>query len=386
VRTGSTGSAADRLRGMAERMARYAAAAAVALFVVIGAVLSSQNGVVVIAAATVAIVSMAVMRSTGWPLLVGSTVAAAAVAVLCSGASANVGWFALCVLAGWCAVRGGNTIGITFTSLATVLLAVQWIAIHADPGWTAWIAGTVFTTVVCLMARRQLELVEQLRAAQAGLADRARTEERNRIAREMHDVIGHALTVSLLHVASARLAVDEDPAEAVASLAEAERLGRQSLAEVRQAVGMLRVDGQPAVAPMPGASQLADLVEGFRRAGLAVSYQAIGNPDDVTATTGLAAYRIAQEALTNVVRHAPESSARVRMTAAADRTELCIDSSGKPATDIGTGIGLLGMRERAEASGGMVTAGPSESGWQVLAILPGSAVPGRQYRGRTATP
>jgi signal transduction histidine kinase len=371
---------------MAERMARYAAAAAVALFVVIGAVLSSQNGVVVIAAATVAIVSMAVMRSTGWPLLVGSTVAAAAVAVLCSGASANVGWFALCVLAGWCAVRGGNTIGITFTSLATVLLAVQWIAIHADPGWTAWIAGTVFTTVVCLMARRQLELVEQLRAAQAGLADRARTEERNRIAREMHDVIGHALTVSLLHVASARLAVDEDPAEAVASLAEAERLGRQSLAEVRQAVGMLRVDGQPAVAPMPGASQLADLVEGFRRAGLAVSYQAIGNPDDVTATTGLAAYRIAQEALTNVVRHAPESSARVRMTAAADRTELCIDSSGKPATDIGTGIGLLGMRERAEASGGMVTAGPSESGWQVLAILPGSAVPGRQYRGRTATP
>ena len=90
-----------------------------------------------------------------------------------------------------------------------------------------------------LLVRHELELVEQLRAAQAGLAERARAEERNRIARELHDVIAHTLTVSLLHVTSARLAVEHDPADAGRALAEAERLGRESLTEVRTTIGLL---------------------------------------------------------------------------------------------------------------------------------------------------
>ena len=117
------------------------------------------------------------------------------------------------------------------------VLVGQWVNQTDEPGWASWIAGTVFTVTACIFDQRQRSLLAQLHEAQAGLADRARADERNRIAGEMHDVIGHALTVSLLHVSSARLALDDDPAEAKESLAEAERLAQQSLAEVRAAVG-----------------------------------------------------------------------------------------------------------------------------------------------------
>src|SRR3712207_1410321 len=103
-------------------------------------------------------------------------------------------------------------------------------------------AGSSMALVGGLLLRHQFTLLAELHAAQAELADRARTEERNRIARELHDVIAHSLTVSLLHVAGARMAVQFDPAGAVRALEEAERLGRESLREVRATVGLLRVD------------------------------------------------------------------------------------------------------------------------------------------------
>ena len=133
---------------------------------------------------------------------------------------------------------------------------LEWVLTVNDPGWAAWIAGTTFSTFGSLLARRERDLVHQLRVAQAGLADRVRVEERNRIARELHDVIAHSLTVSLLHVSSARLAVEEDPAEAVHALAEAERLGRECLTEIRQVVGLLRHDDHTSTAPTPDTAQL----------------------------------------------------------------------------------------------------------------------------------
>jgi Histidine kinase len=116
---------------------------------------------------------------------------------------------------------------------AIELLGAEWLWIKPDPGWGAWLAGSTLTVLAGLLIGHEISLVAQLRAAQAGLADQARTAERNRIARELHDVLGHTLTVSLLHVQSARLAVEHDPADAARSLAEAERLGRECLAEVR---------------------------------------------------------------------------------------------------------------------------------------------------------
>lgn len=167
-----------------------------------------------------------------------------------TGSASNLGWFALCVIAGWCALAGGGRAGLAYWAGSLLLFGGEWLW-HHDPGWGAWAGGVTFSVFAALLVRHQFDLVDQLREAQAGLAERSRAEERNRIARELHDVIAHSLTVSLLHVTSARLAVEYEPAEAAKSLAEAERLCRQSLAEVRSTVGLLRHDADTTEGPRP---------------------------------------------------------------------------------------------------------------------------------------
>jgi signal transduction histidine kinase len=115
-------------------------------------------------------------------------------------------------------------VGLVYWAAIMILFAVEWLWVRPDPGWGAWLAGSSLTVLCALLIRHQIDLNAQLRAAQASLAEQARTAERNRIARELHDVIGHTLVVSLLHVQSARLAVEHDPADAARALAEAERL------------------------------------------------------------------------------------------------------------------------------------------------------------------
>ncbi|WP_248579698.1 histidine kinase [Nocardioides sp. InS609-2] len=357
---------------MIDRAARTVAPAAVALFVVIGVLLSVQPKLLAAVAGLVAIavcVVLSIRATTGWSLVVGALVAAAGVTVVCHTQPSNLGWFTVCVLAGWCALAASTTAAATYGGATVLGFVVQWLLLSDEPGWGAWIAGTVFTTVACVFARRQRVLLDQLREAQAGLADRTRAEERNRIAAEMHDVIGHALTVSLLHVSSARLAMDEDPAEARASLEEAERLARKSLDEVRATVGLMRSSSPDAV-PLPGAADLGELVESFRRAGTPVSLEVVGDPAALTSTSALAVYRIVQEALTNVARHAPGSVTSVAVQIAAADTRVTIESDGPPARRTTDGVGLLGMRERAETVGGRLSAGPAGRGWRVEAVLP----------------
>ena len=196
-----------------------------------------------VAAAVVAVGAGRCSSCSGARCCCIAAVATAGVAVLGHGMSSNVGWFAVCLLAAWCVLIGGRRDGLVYLAGALALFAVEWLWVEPDPGWGAWMAGTTLTVLAGLLIRHEIDLVSQLRAAQAGLAERARAEERNRIARELHDVIAHTLTVSLLHVTSARLAVEHDPADAARALAEAERLGQESLAEVRLAVGMLHQHG-----------------------------------------------------------------------------------------------------------------------------------------------
>lgn len=359
---------------MIERTARAAAPAALTLFVVIGAALSRQDPTIIVGAAIVTVAAAGAISwwwLSGWPLVVALLVPAAGLFVLCFSDSVNLGWFGMCVIAGWAALRAAVGPAV---SLGVVLVAafVSQALVIGGPGWEAWIAGTVFASTACVLTRRQRQLADRLRAAQAGLADRARTEERNRIATEMHDVIGHALTVCILHVSSARLALDDDPEEARDSLTAAEDLARDSLEEVRATVGLLRAEdpSTDGALPMPSGADVPALVESFRRAGSRVDLDIRGDPESLGTTRGLALYRIVQESLTNAVRHGDGSPVVVRMDLAPDNTTVTVSNGSSRRSGTAEGAGLVGMRERAEALGGWLSAGPVAGGWRTEAVIP----------------
>lgn len=325
------------------------------------------------AVAAIAVVgAMAASVMVVWrrrPLLLYAALATVAVAVLSYAKSYQVCWFTVCLVAVWCGLVGKRRDTALFLGGTIALFIVEWVWIAPDPGWAAWIGGVILSTTLGLLVRQQAELVARLREAQAGLAEQARTEERNRIGRELHDVIAHTLTVALLHVTSARLAVEHDPADAARSLAEAERLSRESLEEVRLAVGMLHSRGDAdRTAPLPGVDSLPTLVERFRSAGADITLAVDGDTSRLHAATGLTVYRIAQEALTNAVKHAADAPTTVNLAVGPGSVRLRVDSAGEPGT--GSGLGMISMRERAESVGGSCQAGPGGRGWLVDASLP----------------
>ena len=356
------------------------ALAAFAAFAGIGVLRENPSLPAAAAAAAAAVIAAGLLVRGLKPQLLFAAAATTGIAVEGNGLSSNVGWLAVCLLAGWCVLVAGRRDGLIYWAAAVVLFMVEWIWVRPDPGWGAWIAGTTFTVVFSLLIVHQIDLVAQLRAAQAGLAEQARTQERNRIARELHDILGHTLTVSLLHVQSARLTVEHDPADAARALAEAERLGRECLAEVRTTVGMLRRDAdgaraseEPGTVPLPGVDGLPALVERFRSTGADVTFTVDGDAGGLPATAGLAVFRILQEALTNAAKHAPGAPTAVRLVVGAGTVTLTADSLAEPGA--GTGLGVISMRERAESLGGTCEAGPGGRGWLVRATLPLGARP-----------
>jgi signal transduction histidine kinase len=374
---------ADYLAGRARWIALAVFAAAIAAGAIVpGHGQPSPPAAAAGAAVAVAAAALLVLRLR--PRLLYAAGATAGIAILSDGQSSNIGWFGVCLLAGACVLAGSRREGLAYWAGAMILFAAEWLTGHPDPGWGAWLAGVTLTVAFSLLIRHDRDLLARLRQAQAGLAEQARTQERNRIARELHDVIGHTLTVSLLHVQSARLAVEHDPSDAARALAEAERLGRECLAEVRMTVGMLRQDGtgrdaaDGGAAPLPGVDGLAALVERFRSAGADITFTVEGDTGGLPALTGLAVYRIMQEALTNAVKHAPGSPTAVRLAVGAGTVSLTAetltagtlttDRRGEPGT--GTGLGVVSMRERAQSLGGRCEAGPGGQGWLVRATLP----------------
>jgi len=364
--------------GLTESLAGGARWAAIVVFAAVtaaGAIWLNPTALVAVAGAIVA-VSAAIPLVLGWrPVLIYVTAATAGIAMLGHGMSSNLGWFGVCLLTGWCVLAGSRREALAYWAGTMLLFAAEWLWVQPDPGWGAWLAGVTLAAAFSVLIRRDRDLLRQLRQAQAGLAERARAQERNRIARELHDVIGHTLTVSLLHVQSARLAVEHDPADAARALAEAERLGRECLAEVRTTVGMLREDdAADRTAPLPGAGGLPALVEQFRSAGADVTLTVEGDTAGLPATTGLAVYRIAQEALTNAAKHAPGAPTEVRVRVSPGEVTLTADSRTMPGrgpgAEAGPGLGVVSMRERAESVGGSCEAGPGGRGWLVRARLP----------------
>ncbi|WP_203416662.1 sensor histidine kinase [Jiangella ureilytica] len=240
----------------------------------------------------------------------------------------------------------------------------------------AWAMGDVRRVRQAYVA----ELVERAHQAERERDQRAQlaaAEERARIAREMHDVVAHNLSVIVVQADGGRYAGDQDPQAALDALKTIGDTGRGALAEMRRLLGVLRAtdDGDGgAVRPQPGLGSLPELVTSVRQAGLPVELDVTGAPRPLRPGPSLAVYRVIQEALTNALKHAgPAARARVALVFAADRLTARVsdDGRGAAAVDDGLGQGLAGMRERMTMYGGTVTAGPATGGgWRVDLDLP----------------
>jgi len=211
-------------------------------------------------------------------------------------------------------------------------------------------------------------------------AQRATAEERARIARELHDVVAHRMSVITMQAAAARRVTDGQPAVAFDALAAIEEQSREALAEMRRLLDVMRLHGEhgPELAPQPGLAELDDLAGRVRAAGVPLDVTVRGAARPLSPGLDLSAYRIIQEALTNVIKHAAGAETRVLVNYGATDLELEVISQGRAAAGSGLasgGHGLVGMRERAALFGGRVTTGPEGDGYRVHALLPFDAAP-----------
>jgi signal transduction histidine kinase len=193
-------------------------------------------------------------------------------------------------------------------------------------------------------------------------------EERARIARELHDVVAHSVSVMVLQTGAVRRLLDEHQTREREALGAVERTGREALAEMRRLLGVLRApDEQAELAPQPGLSELPALVARTEAAGLPVALRVEGEPSALPLGIDLSAYRIVQEALTNTLKHAGPAHAEVAIRYERDSIDIEIADDGRRApTDNGGGHGLVGMRERATLYGGELTAEAREGGGFVV--------------------
>ncbi|MGI8949672.1 MAG: sensor histidine kinase [Ornithinimicrobium sp.] len=280
----------------------------------------------------------------------------------------------------------GNRLQWPRSCLGLVLSVVLWVLWAAlDPvnrdlaervSSLVWLTPALVAWLLGALVRAGRLNAEQRAVNREQRASRAVAEERNRIARELHDVIGHSVSVMTVQASAVRRRLTADQAVERQALESVESVGREALAEMRRMVGALRGVGEDhELEPVPGLDQVDRLAEKFRTAGLPVSFSVTGVARDLAPGLDLTAYRLVQEGLTNTLRHARDPQ-RVEVAVAygADRIELAIRddgqrSSGSPATEKGSG--LLGMRERVTVYGGSLVAGVRpEGGFELVATLP----------------
>ena len=326
---------------------------------------------------TIAWLSMATRRSAAlsiWVLGAGSVV----LMLLQPSTGAVIGIVAAIVNAALhMSVRGG--------AVAAALLGLAFLGANGVvTGWSspinlafmslglgfAYVATTSVSRV--RMERERAEaLLEELQRTRDAQIEAAALGERARIAREIHDVLAHTLSALAVQLEGTRMLVEQRPGDpaTLAAVERAHRLALEGLHETRRAVGALRGDR------LPGADGLARLVEEFgTESGTPARFDIQGGPVPLASDAQLALYRTAQEALTNVRKHAPHAtSVGVVMRYTADGAELVVEDEAPPGTvdgHSGGGYGLVGMRERAELLGGTLEAGPVASGFKVRLWLP----------------
>jgi signal transduction histidine kinase len=245
----------------------------------------------------------------------------------------------------------------------------------------AWVIGDSLRTRRAYYAQLE-ERAERLQREREAQSKAAVTAERARIARELHDVVAHNVSVMVVQADGAAYVLDASPEQAKQALATISSTGRQALAEMRRLLGLLRSkdDAGGEYVPQPGVEQLTDLVEQVRGAGLPVRFEVAGEARPLSSGVELTAYRIVQEALTNTRKHGgPDANATVRITFGEAELDLLIEDDGRGAqhelyeegAEDGLGHGLIGMRERIGMVSGTLDAGPRPGGgFRISAVLP----------------
>jgi len=251
--------------------------------------------------------------------------------------------------------------GSVDTALRSSILLVAAYALGRAAAGSQAEAAALAERAARLERERQLE------------AERAAERERARIARDMHDILAHAISLMVVQAEAGPVAVRQDPARAEAAFDAIAGAGRDAMEQIRRMLGVLKEDSAP-LAPQPSIDDLPELAAQVSGAGLLVSYEVTGDPRPVTPGCAVAAYRIAQEALTNTVKHAGATHAWIRLTWKDDTLMLDITDNGHgtaPALPSG-GHGLIVIRERAASCGGTATTGPRTDapGYRVSARLP----------------
>lgn len=266
-------------------------------------------------------------------------------------------------------------LAVTATLIAVAaVISLTLTGVLGDFAMPNWLFGFAFSWGAGALAYRYANAIDELEEARVIVADQAAVHERRRIARDVHDLVGHSLSVMMLHITGARLLMHKDPQEAERALEQAEAAGRESLAEIRRTVGLLRDDADSAEAslPSPDLTDVTELVDEFVLAGIDARLDVEGTVEKVEGAAALAGYRIIQEALTNASRHTVGAQVLVSLDVAGATYDLVVRNTGGHETGAakGSGFGLISMRERAKSVGGSLVAGPIANGWTVEATLP----------------
>lgn len=234
----------------------------------------------------------------------------------------------------------------------------------------AWVVGRLVRDQTA-RADAAAERAALLEAADADRRAQAAAEERARIARELHDIISHSISVITVQTQAVRKRLGAGHEREAADLADVENTARQAMVELRRLFGVLRADGErPPLAPQPGLDQLPRLLERTRAADLQVELEVEGDPVPLSPGVDLTAYRIVQECLTNALKHAEDATVAVRLRYQGSALEICVADTGKGLVRDGSGHGLVGMRERVSLYGGQLDAGPGPGGgFTVTAVL-----------------
>ncbi|HEV8249383.1 MAG TPA: sensor histidine kinase [Gaiellaceae bacterium] len=324
-------------------------------------------------------------RRLGFPLLAGILVFAAAISfaggeLVTFTFPVFIAILTVCFLLGMLDDRRQAVAGIAIAVGASFVVNAN----DADRASEDFVAVPILFVVVWIVGFALAHQLRQKRDAEARAhraererEERARsavTEERQRIARELHDVVAHSISVMTVQAGGVRRLLHPDQTREREALETIEETGRQALAEMRRMLGILRQPtDEPTLAPQPSIATLEALVEQVREAGLPVEYRIEGEPLPLPPGVELSAYRIVQEALTNALRYAGPARAEVSVRYGRDAVELEITNDGRVDGDgEGAGHGLIGMRERVAVVGGTLEAGPREGadGFVVKARLP----------------